>query len=343
MKSGIALLLFLFFGALYWLIARPEPQHELYFEKKIDGIITGAALFRTNGKEHLVCSSATDRFMIADLDDPRGQIGFGPLSIATGVEVSAIAGGKRHLWVALTSGGVRGYTIDQQPIEIVEYRHDPAQSNSIGPDAIIAVMEGDHEDIWIATSAHNINHIRSDVPYGEPGSVYKYGAGLGGHNFFSEDDGSFWIIGDAGATHIKPTSRVGGLGIVDAVINSSNNTNCMLRTSSGRLMIGTSDGLYAVDETDAKYKMWSTGISDDVHAIEEDNSERLWIYSDEAIICYDMNENTEARFRIQEGRDAGPETSFRSLLKTSGGNLVAVSSKGICVIDPAALVVELEN
>jgi signal transduction histidine kinase/DNA-binding response OmpR family regulator/ligand-binding sensor domain-containing protein len=267
--------------------------------------------------------------------------------------VQQVYRGRNFLWVAAAGagGGVEGFPVHKESGMIdathpVTYKSNVNDTNSLASYMCNAIWEDPFENLWVGHNEINlqmsgISRISPKVKYGKPGSVTHYVHNPSDSNslinnavfgLYPYNDITVWV-NTAGGTDLM-SIQSSGEPKFEHVFKYRTNPNCIFRASKGELYYGDRTGLHGLAKS--KGKAWiHKSILNSVGAvfnIEEDQINRLWLTTDEALICYNMDEDVIMRFGKWEGID--PVQLRGTMLKSGDGRIELIGAKGITVFDP---------
>ena len=324
---------------------------KFYNTKVDDGILCANTIYKSaSGEEYLILGkrqlgSSNNQLYIAPIFPKRlDSINLKPiLEPMEGIEIQGMHKGKHFFWVSSIGSGVIGYPIDPKtgmivPRAEVRLRHDPQNVNTIRTDNVHYVWEDPDEDLWVGNVNGSPNRVRRDIPYGEDGSVLRYGSEFKGQGpFFNEGKNSFLMRWSEGIYRFHLPADAKGNDRFEQVTKYKYKPRTMSASSDGTLLIGTSRGLYTAPKvSDQLYKISETPLlrDIDVMAIQEDQIGRWWTYGGNRVTCFDRSDSTTTVFDMDDGLDHFRCQYQNWFLKTSVGIFVVVSPEGVSLFDP---------
>jgi signal transduction histidine kinase/DNA-binding response OmpR family regulator/ligand-binding sensor domain-containing protein len=312
-------------------------------------------IYEVGGKEYLILNHGKKIIM--------GDIGAGPDARIEFQEflpaikehlVSGLWKGSKYLWISIASdGGVVGYPINSETSmpEVatpVRMWHDPANANTIAANMANDVWESASGDLWIAHVNQGISRVKTNVPYGNDGSVIRYRHIESDSNslitdrawsFFPEDDGSVWVLTWDGVDLV----HFDGQNVLfEHVFSNRGVPNVLFRTSHDQLFLGTRSGLYLATKENGRYHFNFQTIvgKKSISGIQEDEFGRLWLKGTGTLTYFDLIENTVLELNEQDGMDHLRSMSYANLEphhgihRSKNGMLIVVDPNGLTLLDP---------
>jgi signal transduction histidine kinase/ligand-binding sensor domain-containing protein len=199
------------------------------------------------------------------------------------------------LWIGTAGGGLDA--LDRETGEWRHYRHDPADPNSLGNDTVLAIHEDSSGTLWIGTDegiyrfdrqAERFDRMPNNPP--DPGDV----EGETVRSIVEDRQGVLWLgTRGRGLSEFDPVTGefIYHLQEWDQDIEawkehalSSNYIRDVVEDASGRLWVGTYDGLNTYDRETGRWH-WIQHDPSDSHSLShdwilslyEDRSGVLWI------------------------------------------------------------------
>ncbi|MCZ6619304.1 MAG: EAL domain-containing protein, partial [Gammaproteobacteria bacterium] len=254
---------------------------------------------------------------------------------------------QRRLWIGTMAGGLN--RLDPASGNIVQYRHDPENPQSLGSDGVMSLHEDQAGVVWVGT-------------YG--GGVYRYDPQVDGFSRFEHDpekpnsltsprataivddlDGYVWIGTDDGLNRLDPAT-----GSViqmrhdpeDSTSLGANKVYALHIDNSGTLWVGTAGGglsrliksesplLYQFEN----YSQTEGLPSNVVYGIHSDAQGRLWLSTNNGVARRDTSTGVIKTFHKAHGLQ-GDEFNFGAHHQNSQGVLFFGGANGFNAISPA--------
>jgi len=167
----------------------------------------------------------------------------GRVSEHYGMQVRALlVDRQRSLWVGSLQGlhhmlpGVGGF---------VHYRHADNDPHSLSNDAVVALDEDDHGGLWVGTLGGGVNRLdpatASFTSYRDFPSKAIFGVQ-------HESSGRLWVSTNHGLSRLDPTTgQVDNFDLSNGLQSLQFHMGASLRTRSGRLLFGSTEGFYDFD------------------------------------------------------------------------------------------------
>jgi ligand-binding sensor domain-containing protein/signal transduction histidine kinase len=253
-------------------VAVPDPLHLNFFEDTAGTFwiyhTTGSGLATYDRKTHILTSvtlapdaTAPLTGVRAMLEDDRGQ-----------------------LWLGTFGAGLLSY--DREGRRFIRYRNNPADSESLADDDIIALYKDREGNVWLGLHANGPNHFST-----EPRRFERFGRDPTDPNglttnfidaFYEDRSGRLWIGTDDALVRVdrqtgQYTRFAAGLGVKPTVVS-------IAEDRSGAIWIGTyRSGVARLDEATGRFEVLRHRTSDEgslsndaVHRIFVDHAGRLW-------------------------------------------------------------------
>jgi len=253
-------------------VAVPDPLHLNFYEDAAGTFwiyhTTGSGLATYDRKTHALTSvtlapdaTAPLTGVRAMLEDDRGQ-----------------------LWLGTFGAGLLRY--DREGRRFIRYRNNPADSESVGDDDIIALYKDREGNVWLGLHANGPNHFSTQPPRFE-----RFGRDPTDPNglttnfidaFYEDRHGRLWIGTDDALVRVdrqtgKYTRFAAGLGVKPTVVS-------IAEDRSGSIWIGTyRSGVARLDEAAGRFEVHRHRAGDEgslsndaVHRIFVDHAGRLW-------------------------------------------------------------------
>jgi signal transduction histidine kinase/ligand-binding sensor domain-containing protein len=176
------------------------------------------------------------------------------------------------LWIGTAGGGLDA--IDRETGEWQHYRHDPADPNTLGSDTVLAIHEDSSNTIWIGTvegfyrfdrKAERFDRMPHNPP--DPGDVKRETI----HSITEDRQGFLWLgTHGRGLSEFDPVTgefvyhQQGLAPDTEAWEENtlgSNYVKDVLEDASGRLWVGTQDGLNTYDRMTGQWHLFQQNPS----------------------------------------------------------------------------------
>lgn len=231
-----------------------------------------------------------------------------------------------NIWFANTKGIFKheGEFASDQFIEKIFSR--PKNMSSI-----VAICEGENNDIWFGTFGSGIGRI--DLRTGKT-TVYSEKDGLANNNVLSMayHDGKLWMATLAGACTLNLKDKKPEFHYFDSASGlTSNYIYSVYSDSQGRLWLGT-DGAGLVKYENGEFEHLKKQFPDagkSIISITEDRSHNIWFYStDKGLQWTDLKKLVNVNLNT-----AREKVDLFAIHNDPFGNVVAITSHGIAVLN----------
>ncbi|MEO5600556.1 MAG: hypothetical protein ABIR06_06495 [Cyclobacteriaceae bacterium] len=245
-------------------ISKIKKQNPVFHNYNLKGEITSRIVYDKNGEDHLVINktesaSANDNEILHARILPKepGSINFQRIKTEENISgpVNQLSKGRNKLWLGRAGAGIVSLPIHQKtgmiqsgPME--RFDHDPENQNTISSSRTTGLWEDPSGNLWAGTMGNGLNKVNLKVPYGKEGSVTRFRHIPGDSSSLSSDviwrdpyprnETSLYVITTSG---------------IDLFLNNSfvpyfknKNSMTMRKDSNGRLLIGTTGGLFESNE-----------------------------------------------------------------------------------------------
>ena len=312
--------------------------------------IAGNSIYKTKERDLILFGRGTDLYSVPIAADRLDvQNAEKVLSINNGF-INSLRQGKTHLWTSEIFGQeVRGYAIDPRSGAIAKdavlrLRPDTKNKNTLSDYTVSTIWEDQTENLWLGQ--HGLAKVNLKIPYGEIGSVINYShvdsdtTSLGDNTimqFVPENDNSFWVVTAKTADLFHAHSEK-----FDHVFGDREILNNLIKTSDGTLYLGTQNALYEGKKVGDRYQfnptpLWSKA---EVVALQEDNVNRLWMYTRIGAVCYDRKEKIFIEFNETDNARHLRAIERGWFHKTSEGKMIMLDPDGLTVFDPMRLTID---
>ncbi|MCB1877712.1 MAG: diguanylate cyclase [Chromatiales bacterium] len=163
------------------------------------------------------------------------------------------------LWVGTENGGLN--SLDPRTGLFTRYRHDPKNRASLASDAAWNIMEGSDGSLWVSTLGGGLN--RWTLADRERGKVvfkhYDKSNVLKSDTVFAsveDQDGQVWLSTNRGLSRLDPEREfVRHFDRFNGLRGDEFNFGAYLKTASGNLLFGGTDGLVRFDPQQLRVNM----------------------------------------------------------------------------------------
>ena len=100
-----------------------------------------------------------------------------------------------EIWVGLNrDGGVNRILFqDEQVKQVIHYKHDPSDINSLGNNSTFCLVQRKNQDVWLGSSQGFISIIRPEKPgTGMPPEIKNYNISAWTFSIFEDKEGTMW-------------------------------------------------------------------------------------------------------------------------------------------------------
>ncbi|HLI92611.1 MAG TPA: ATP-binding protein, partial [Puia sp.] len=229
---------------------------------------------------------------------------------------------------------------------IRQYKHNPADSNSLGGDNVYAITDDGEGTVWVATYGeglsqynsrtggfHHFKHVASDP--NTPGSNRL-------HTLMSDSNGILWIgTYDGGLDRLDAYTGIFTHYRHEPGRNSlSNNTvNYIYADSRHQLWICTADGLNRLDRKTGHFTVYGEkdGLpSAVIFGILEDNNGMLWVSTNDGLSRFDPGTGTFKNFSAADGLQSN-QFKAHACFKSRAGDLYFGGVNGFNRFNPDSI------
>ncbi len=248
-----------------------------------------------------------------------------------------------RLWVG-AGGGLSRFDVQRR--NITNFRHQPANPDSLSGDTVLSLAQDRDNSIWLGIWSHGLNRydpetgVFSRYPADKPGEGRLIGKEPWG--MVVDQEGTLWVATEKGLnrfnrdsddfTYFVPTSaQMDG----DAALSS----RAVFEDSHGQLWIGTVRGLYLFNRDTGDFQRYrhvvgdpSTLSNDYVKAIFEDSKGNLWLGTHGGGL--NRMDTASGRFEHYTRRDGLPDDVITGITEDGEGLLWLATHNGLVRFDP---------
>ena len=236
-------------------------------------------------------------------------------SITSNYIISIAEDNAGDLWIA-TSAGLNRY--DRKRKLFQQFLNDSTNNNSIGSDVISSLIVDNNGNLWIGTESRGLNYLKLDKRESIGLKFVHFRHRYDNINslnsdiircLFKDSKGRIWIGTDRGLELLVDQNK----GIFQQIIKMKNEDKILATNiftinedDLGRILIGTSTGLYTVEEQLDRSYLIAEYFSPDlmrkigiVISIGKDNSDNIW-FGTEGNGMYLWNKNNNLLTKIYD-------------------------------------------
>ncbi|PCK08831.1 MAG: hypothetical protein COA42_07005 [Alteromonadaceae bacterium] len=252
---------------------------------------------------------------------------------------------KEGLWIGTNWGGLN--RMDLKTGEFKHYMPDPDKPNSLGNREVWAIHIDSSGQLWVGNNRGVINRYRPETDDFSRYTVETNKAHKGRILRFLEDkQGHMWLASDDGLYRsrrvISTKDEDPGFWLFDSMVDnlvmpSVPVLRALSEDSKGNLWFGTEGG--GVNYWDRHYNAYELfqskdGLANDsVSGILEDDQGSMWFSTGNGLSRLDLETKTFRNYSELHGLP-GNKFYHPTYLKTSGGELVFGSSRGLSIFKP---------
>jgi ligand-binding sensor domain-containing protein len=282
---------------------------------------------------------ASARDGLAFVDRPRNRLTF--LSLAAGADLEAGAWALLEdaygaLWIGTEHGLLQ---LDRDRKRFVRYRNDPADSDSLPADWVLALFGDQAGGIWVGTANAGVVRFSSCAP---PFRRYRHRPEMSGpfapdyvFAAYQDERGMIWVGSRGAINRIDPkTGRY--------TMHPIGENTEVAGTTQGRsndLWIGTVDGnLFRFDPATGRSVAYrhdaeeSPGCGSNLRALFSDHLGTLWVGAGASLCSFDPE---NARFHVYKAGIADPDEVDAIAEDKAGSLWIGSRQAGLHRFDPA--------
>ena len=245
-----------------------------------------------------------------------------------------------NLWIGGSKTGLDMYPADGG--DVIRYRHNPDEPNSISPQPVLKVFEDSGGDIWLGTFRGGLHHYRKEtndfiryLPDPEnPNSI----SGLDIRDIAEDERGNLWINAHGTGvdyldrststfTRYRSSSARAGKTIINNwcfAIHYDHLSRLWIGTSMGVSVLNANDGLvtnYQADQLN-KNSLSNSMVLD----VFQDSQNRIWLGTEDGLNLYQSETNDFRSFSDQDGL---PHRSVVSIIEDVNGMIWVGTYNGL--------------
>ena len=205
---------------------------------------------------------------------------------------------------------------------------------------IYSILPDGNGGLWIAALEYLLHY---DIAQKSFSVVEKGGTGEGTLRrrlLFRDSNNTLWMGGERGVTAYRSNGKTlekKSMEGVPVLLNQSF-ISCFYESASGKLWIGTNNGLFGVKNKEYFHYTTNDGLSSNViYGIMEDVFGRLWISTNQGLSCMDSKSGSFRNFTMQDGLQSN-QFNAGSFCRTSSGEMLFGGVNGITSFIPETLV-----
>lgn len=205
---------------------------------------------------------------------------------------------------------------------------------------IYSILPDGNGGLWIAALEYLLHY---DITQKSFSVVEKGGTGEGTLRrrlLFRDSNNTLWMGGERGVTAYRSNGKAlekKSMEGVPVLLNQSF-ISCFYESASGKLWIGTNNGLFGVKNKEYFHYTTNDGLSSNViYGIMEDVFGRLWISTNQGLSCMDSKSGSFRNFTMQDGLQSN-QFNAGSFCRTTSGEMLVGGVNGITSFIPETLV-----
>lgn len=220
---------------------------------------------------------------------------------------SVVEDREKNLWIGTEGGGLN--YCDTRTGKVHYYMNDPAKPGSLGSNLVKVVYKDKQNNIWVGTHGGGLNRVnenngnRSFTRYAYD-AVHGDAPGLEISSILEDHRGLLWVGTERRG--VRPFIRKGNTLLADTGFNQVlqplqyASVGCLLETVTGALWIGTTQGIYVLDNQGLKQLDPTRTFS--INCLFADAANRIWAgTAGNGLICLDVNGRKIAAYTAKEG------------------------------------------
>ncbi len=248
---------------------------------------------------------------------------------------------KGNVWIGTNGGGLVYF--DRKAERFTQYRHDPADPQSLGSDVIVKLFLDRDNVLWIGTYHGGLNRFdgkhftRYTHDPNDPRTISDNSA----WEIHEDRQGRFWVgTLRAGLNRFdKKTGRFDRLGVGENGFTASAYISDIAEDNAGRLWFGTASGVEILQPDGTVRRITyqddnPAGLGNDhVNAILQDRSQRIWIATRDGLSLYDARTDSFRVFRTSEGL---VDNTVMAVVEDHSGAIWVTTARGISAVRETA-------
>lgn len=214
------------------------------------------------------------------------------------------------------------------------------QNSNLPTNNIYSILPDGNGGLWIAALEYLLHLDVGRRSF----SIVENGVTEGGAQrrrlLFRDSKNNIWVGGERGISVYRQVGlaldkkRMDGL---PALLNQSC-INCFYESSTGRIWIGTNNGLFGLKNKDVLHYTLSDGLNSNVICgLAEDVYGRLWVSTNQGLGCLDRGSGSFRNFTVQDGLQSN-QFNAGSFCRTHSGQMLFGGINGITSFVPETLV-----
>ncbi|WP_167016767.1 hybrid sensor histidine kinase/response regulator transcription factor [Chitinophaga sp. Cy-1792] len=264
--------------------------------------------------------------------------------------VSAIAEDAVHnLWVGTEGGGLNYLNSATQQATV--FRHNAADSNSLGSDLVKMIYKDTDGNFWVGTHGGGLNVFNPATKnftrffYKDNDPVVRSSEVL---SMLESRDGICWIGMQTGLLAFKRTGRTLSklpdnhlTGIV-----GKNSIKAMLQASNGDIWVGTSVALFLLPHGTQNVLRFTVKDSlprNNINCIQEDAAGNIWIGCAFGGLARYMPNGSNKKFEVYTKESGLPDDNITAIRAAGHNNLWISTGNGLCKLDAGRMVFKNYN
>ncbi|HYG37742.1 MAG TPA: two-component regulator propeller domain-containing protein [Cytophagales bacterium] len=301
----------------------------------------GNVYFGTEGGGVNVLDSRTKKFNYIKRDNTANAISNNNIK-------SLYLDKKEHLWIGTYNGGLNIFNLKTGAVS--HYKNDPKNKASLSDNDIYSIVQQNDSLFWLGTHGGGLNLFNRNS-----GRFTHFREGLSPRLtsdlirvLFKDSNGNLWIGTQYGLNFLShkdiSTNNVKFKNyFYDWKKLTGEDILTIFEDSQSRIWVGTNEsGLNLLDPKTDKFLNFSLykisgSTTNVVHGILEDNSQSLWLSTNQGIIKLNPNDSTFKKFDESDGLVAN-EYNNSSCLKNSKGEMYFGSFQGVTNFHPDSII-----
>lgn len=262
-------------------------------------------------------------------------------SLTDGAILCAYRDRDNVLWFGTYAQGLFRY--NKNTDTFINYKHDPADPESIGINDVRVIFEDSKRNLWIGTNWGGLNLLDRTTGKFTRYTIKNSTISSGDVRAIIEDDnGGLWLgCSKGGVNYFDRDRKTFRQYFADAGSNndiSGNMIYALLLDKSGKLWIGTEGaGLLTYDSSQQKLEWISekdgfNGSS--VFALQEDNDGNIWMSTNAGISKWDIHKKIFKNYDRSDGLQGGQFNSCSFLYNREANLMGFAGTEGVTLFYP---------